>query len=55
VRVEGRKVILEPVEGPPKEVFVRAGSSVTERILREVKSSGDKAQMLLEDLGVPVG
>jgi len=55
VRVEGKKVILEPVEGPPKEVFVRAGSSVTERILREAKSSGDKAQRLLEDLGVPVG
>jgi len=55
VWVEGKRVIMEPVEEPPKEVFVRAGSRVTERILREAKSSGDKAQRLLRDLGVPVG
>ncbi len=55
VRVEGKKVILEPVHEPPKQIFVRAGSKITEEILREAKSSGDKIQKLLEDLGVPIG
>ncbi len=26
VRVEGKKIILEPLEEPPKEIFIEAGS-----------------------------
>lgn len=52
VRVEGSRIILEPPEEPPKEVFVRAGARITEPILREAKRSGDKASKLLEELGI---
>ena len=55
VWVEGKRVILEPVREPPERVFVKAGSSITERVLREAKGSSDKALRLLRDLGVPIG
>jgi len=55
VRVEGKKVILEPVEEPPEDVFVEAGPAVTEEVLREAKALSDKARRLLEDLGVRLG
>ena len=54
VRVEGRRVILEPITEPPKEVFVRAGPEVTDQILREAKASSDKVRELLKALGVGV-
>ncbi len=52
VRIEGKKVILEPLERPPKEVFVEAGPKVTKGILIEAKVLSDKARRLLRDLGV---
>ena len=55
VQVEGKRVILEPLQEPPKEVFVEAGSKITELLLREAKMTSDKAQSLLRDLGVPIG
>ena len=51
VGVEGRRVILEPAEEPPEEIFVRAGPSVIEPVLREAKRRSDKTALLLEDLG----
>lgn len=54
VWMEGKRIILEPLEEPPKEVFVKAGSRITGRILNEAKSGSDKARELLRDLGVPV-
>lgn len=54
VQVEGKRVILEPLQEPPKEVFIEAGSVITEPLLREAKITSDKAQSLLRDLGVPV-
>ena len=55
VWVEGKKIILEPMQKPPKEIFIETGSGITEKVLREVKVSSDKAQKLLEDLGVSIG
>lgn len=55
VWVEGKRVILEPATEPPEEIFVRAGSGVTERILKEAKISSNKAAKLLRDLGVRDG
>jgi len=52
VRVEGKRIVLEPVEEPPEEIFVEAGPEVTSPILRRVKGLSDKARRLLEDLGV---
>ncbi len=52
VCVEGRRIVLEPVTEPPREVFVEARSEVIDAILDEAKSSCDKASKLLEDLGV---
>ena len=54
VQVEGKRVILEPLQEPPKEVFIEAGSKITEHLLREAKITSDKAQRLLRDLGVPI-
>ena len=54
VQVEGKRVILEPLQEPPKEVFIEAGSKITELLLREAKMTSDKAQRLLRDLGVPI-
>ncbi|MEM2123083.1 MAG: AbrB/MazE/SpoVT family DNA-binding domain-containing protein [Candidatus Bathyarchaeia archaeon] len=54
VWVEGKRIILESLGGPPKDLFVKAGSKVTDRILDEAKSGSDKARRLLMDLGVPV-
>ena len=52
VEVEGKRVVLEPLSEPPEEVFVEAGSRVTEEALKEVKRASDKVAKLLEDLGV---
>jgi len=52
VHVEGKRIILEPLTEPPPEIFVSAGSEITEPILKEAKSLGDKAYRLLKDLGV---
>ena len=55
VRVEGKKVILEPLQEPPRELFVRAGPEVTEPLLYEAKRTSDKVKRLLRDLGVQIG
>lgn len=55
VQVEGKRVILEPLQEPPKEVFIEAGSRITEPLLHEAKITSDKVQRLLRDLGVPIG
>lgn len=52
VRVEGKRVVLEPLTEPPSEVFVEAGPEVAGEALREAKSAGDKVAKLLRDLGV---
>ncbi|MCE4613128.1 MAG: AbrB/MazE/SpoVT family DNA-binding domain-containing protein [Desulfurococcales archaeon] len=52
VRVEKGRVVLEPVAEPPLELFVGAGSRITEPVLSEAKRLSDKARKLLEDLGV---
>ncbi len=54
VSVEGKKVILEPIEEPPKEIFIKAGSKITEEILAETKSTSDKILQFLKDLGVEI-
>ena len=54
VEVEGKRVILEPLREPPKEIFIKAGSKITEPILHEVKAGSDKARRLLMDLGVEI-
>ncbi len=55
VRVDGKRVILEPVEEPPEDVFIEAGPRIVEEVLKEAKSLSDKAARLLEDLGVKLG
>jgi len=54
VEVEGKRVILEPVHEPPTGAFVHAGAKITEPLLQEAKTTSDKAQRLLRDLGVPI-
>lgn len=54
VKVEGKRVILMPSQELPEELFVKAGSRITESLLREAKITSDKAQRLLRDLGVPI-
>lgn len=55
VWTDEKKIILEPLSEPPKEIFVRAGAEITESILHEAKSSSNKIESLLRDLGVKVG
>lgn len=50
VRAGDKKLILELAPEPP-DIFVDAGE-VSEESLREVKAGSDKAEKLLEDLGV---
>ena len=52
VRVDGKRVVLEPITEPPKEIFVKAKPEAVNLVLREAKSSSDKARKLLEALGV---
>ncbi len=54
VQVEGKRIILEPLQEPPKEAFVSVGSKVTEPLLHEAKKTSDKTKRLLRDLGVVV-
>lgn len=54
VQVDGKRIILEPLQEPPKEAFVSAGSKVTEPLLHEAKKTSDKTKRLLRDLGVMI-
>ena len=46
VQVEGKRIILEPLQEPPKEAFVEAGQRITEPLLHEAKITSDKAERL---------
>jgi AbrB family looped-hinge helix DNA binding protein len=52
VRLEGKKIVIEPVEELPQEVFIEAEEDIVDRALAEAKESSDKAKQLLRDLGV---
>jgi len=52
VRLEGKKMVIEPVEELPQEVFIEAEEDTVDRALAEAKESSDKAKQLLRDLGV---
>ena len=54
VQVEGKRIILEPLQEPPKEAFIEAGSTITEQLLNEAKTTSDKSKRLLRDLGVSI-
>jgi AbrB family looped-hinge helix DNA binding protein len=54
VQVEGKRVILEPLQELPTDVFIQAGQKMTEPFLHEAKATSDKARRLLRDLGVPI-
>jgi len=54
VQVEGKRVILEPLQEPPDEAFIHAGPKITEPLLNEAKTTSDKTRRLLRDLGVPI-
>jgi AbrB family looped-hinge helix DNA binding protein len=54
VQVKGKRLTFEPLQEPPAEVFIEAGSKLTEPILREAKAKGDKVKRLVLDLGVSV-
>ncbi len=51
VRIEGRRIVLEPALEPP-DIFVELGEK-SEEILRELKvESEERIKRLLRDLGV---
>jgi AbrB family looped-hinge helix DNA binding protein len=52
VRLEGKKMVIEPVEELPQEVFIETEEDIVDRALAEAKESSDKAKQLLRDLGV---
>jgi len=52
IKIEGKRIILEAVQEPPKEIFVKVGSELTGKILKEAKTTSDKARALLKALGV---
>ena len=52
IRLEGKSIILEPFSDPPKEIFIKAGDSITGPIISEAKESSDKSKKLLEALGI---
>ena len=37
LRLEGRRIVLEPVAGPPPELLTDVGSEVLERVLARAK------------------
>jgi len=50
IRVEGKKIVLEPTQELPKDMSVKAGKEVVESLLLEAKSTSDKALRILRDL-----
>ena len=52
VQVENRRVIFEPFKELPKQAFIQAGKKVSEPILQEAKTTSDKSQRLLKELGI---
>jgi len=52
LRFEGRKIVIEPLEELPQDVFIEAEEDIVDRALAEAKESSDKVKQLLRDLGV---
>jgi AbrB family looped-hinge helix DNA binding protein len=52
VQVEKGRVIFKPFKELPKQAFIQAGKKVTEPILQEAKTTSDKSQRLLKELGI---
>lgn len=52
VRLEEDRIILEPISPPPPHIFIEAGEEIIEKLLKEAKSTSDKAERLLRDLGI---
>jgi len=52
VKLDGKKIILETVQQPPQEIFIKAGKEITDKFLREAKTTSDKSYKLLTALGV---
>jgi len=52
VKLDGKKIILETVQQPPQEIFIKAGKEITDKLLREAKTTSDKSYKLLAALGV---
>jgi len=52
VRIEGKKIVIEPIEELSSDLFVKAEEHFVNGVLREAKESSDKARRLLRDLGV---
>jgi len=51
VKLDGKN-ILETVQQPPQEIFIKAGKEITDKLLREAKTTIDKSYKLLAALGV---
>lgn len=52
LRIKGRKIVIEPLEELPQDVFIEAEEDIVDRALAEAKESSDKVKQLLRDLGV---
>lgn len=52
LRIEGKKIVIEPLEELPQDVFIEAEEDIVDRALAEAKESSDKVKQLLRDLGV---
>jgi AbrB family looped-hinge helix DNA binding protein len=52
LRLEDRKIVIEPLEELPQDVFIEAEEDIVDRALAEAKESSDKVKQLLRDLGV---
>lgn len=50
---EGKRIIVQPSVGPPKDVFVKAGEKLLEETLQEAKKvDEEKIREMLRSLGV---
>ena len=52
IRLEGKKIIIEPFNKPPEDIFVSAGDDITGPIISAAKESSDKVNKLLMALGI---
>lgn len=52
IKLEGRRIIMEPAEDLPSDTFIEAGDDIVEKVLKEAKRYSDKASQPLRNLGV---
>ena len=52
IRLEEKRIIMEPFSEPPDDIFVSAGDKITDPIIKDAKISSDKTKRLLEALGI---